>query len=49
MERYKCKPNSTQELYGRLEIMKAIYEGGPVVGAFIVYADLFNYKGGIYE
>ena len=49
LERYKCKPNSTNEYNGRLDIMKAIYSGGPVVGALHIYADFFAYKGGIYE
>lgn len=31
--RYKCKPDSSQAYYGRLEIANAIRKGGPVVGA----------------
>jgi hypothetical protein len=47
--RFRCKANSTKEHNGRLDIIKAIYFGGPVVGQMHVYADFFNYKGGIYE
>jgi hypothetical protein len=47
--RFQCHPNSTRELNGKFEILQAIYEGGPVVGQMYIYADFFNYKGGIYE
>eukprot|EP00003_Mantamonas_plastica_P022201 TRINITY_DN3728_c1_g2_i1.p1 TRINITY_DN3728_c1_g2~~TRINITY_DN3728_c1_g2_i1.p1 ORF type:complete len:205 (+),score=37.14 TRINITY_DN3728_c1_g2_i1:253-867(+) len=48
-KRYKVKMLSAKGLHTEEEIQTAIMTGGPVEGAFAVYADLMAYKSGVYK
>jgi cathepsin B len=45
----KTYGQSSYTVRGESNIMKEIYENGPVVGTFSVYEDFANYKSGVYQ
>ena len=48
-EKYYCKPG-TLRIESEVEsIQRDIYENGPVMAGLVVWEDLYNYDGGVYE
>jgi len=47
--KYYCKPNSMTINTDVYSIQRNIYNHGSVVVTVMVYEDIYNYKGGIYE
>jgi len=47
-KKYKCRRGTATNIYGIGNMMSDIRNRGPVEATFSVYADLYNYRSGIY-
>ena len=48
-QKYYCKKGSMRLLTSKEEIMREIFENGPVMTGMSIYEDLFSYVDGVYE
>eukprot|EP00347_Sterkiella_histriomuscorum_P016046 403354695 len=49
MNKYYCRPGSTQYMRGEQQFKNYLFNKGPMVAVFDVFEDFINYGGGIYN